>query len=225
MSAKHALLYSGGMDSLIAWYYLGLPDALYVDMGHKYAPFELAAMARLPVPNVYYELKYGRYFEEEDAHVPGRNLFLATVAAAAGYDDIWLVCQAGEQTVPDRSPQFFVDATVAMRTTFGRAIDVRNVFPTLYKHEMVAWYLEKGHAVENLINSWSCYHPVKGRECGECSACFRKYIALAVNRIPCRACFLGDVYAWGEEHYLPRLDEYDETRRRVIKLVYDLAMY
>lgn len=216
---SEVLLYSGGMDSLIAWYYLGKPETLYVDLGHKYAVKELTAINYLPPIPRYYTSHYGRYYEMYDAHIPGRNLLLGMFAAAGGWDKIWLVAQKGEQSKPDRSPEFFKETSKILSFHFERNIQFLNPFPDVYKHEMVEWYLRQRLPVKDLVyKSQSCFSSVPN-QCGQCAACWRKFIALTYNGIQCENVFVGDVRLWGEEHYRPRLDEYDEERQKVMKKV------
>ncbi len=219
---KSVLLYSGGMDSLIAWYYLHEPATMYIDLGHKYAHKEIQSINLLPPRPVTYRSHYGEFFEESDAHIPGRNLYLAMYAAACGYDLIHLVTQAGEQSVPDRAPEFYSTASIALSSAFGRQIVVENVFPVLHKHEMVRWYLGAGHPDIHLRVAWSCYNPPDSGmlECGACGACFRKYIALEYNDVNTTGLFAHDIHQWGMEHYVSRLSEYSWQRVEAIGKVY-----
>ena len=224
--SKDVLLYSGGVDSLIAWYYMREPATMYIDLGHKYAHSEKLAMNCLPPCPVMLESHYGELFEEEDAHIAGRNFYLAMYAAACGNDVIWLVTQAGEQNVPDRTPEFYSKSSEALSMIFGRPIELRNVFPVLHKHEMVQWYVKSGHPVEHLRTAWSCYTPkflgLDGfaTECGVCSTCFRKYIALEYNDINTNGLFWGDIHQWGLVNYVSRLNEYSWQRVEAIAKVY-----
>lgn len=216
---SEVLLYSGGMDSLIAWYYLNKPETLFVDLGHRYTEKEQEAIRLLPPRPKIYHTHYGQYFEVESAWIPGRNLLLGMYAAGAGYDRIWLVSQAGEQNIPDRTPAFFVETSEILSFHFERQIQFENPFPSMYKHEMVAWYIKQGLPVEDITSvSLSCYSAEVGH-CGECTACWRKYIALAYNGIECEFLFEKDVRVWGEVNYRPRLDGYDNERSMAMRKV------
>jgi 7-cyano-7-deazaguanine synthase len=223
------LLYSGGMDSLIAWYWMKKPEALYVKLGHRYQQKELDCLVYLPPEPVVKMSHYGAYFEEDDAHIPGRNFYLCMYAAAMGYDKIHLVCQKGEQNIPDRSPAFFSMASVTLSTLFDRDITVNNPFSGMYKHEMVAWYLDQGLPYSDLHQSVSCYQddstPLHNRDqhrvyhCGVCGSCFRKWAALVYCGVDCDNWFAQDVRSWGIEEYGPRVHEYDTERQKVMKKV------
>ena len=41
------LLFSGGIDSVSAWFYMGKPKCVYVDMMTKYSPKELICIEEL----------------------------------------------------------------------------------------------------------------------------------------------------------------------------------
>ena len=218
--SKTCLLYSGGIDSLIAWYMLGRPDTLYVDLGHRYAWKERNAIRSLPPKPYIIASNYGRGCERADAYIPGRNLHLVMCAAARGYDRINFVAQKGEQNTPDRTPEFFDRASEMLSFTFGRKIQILNPAKDMYKHEMVKWYLDTGLlSTDDLVTTASCYSGKIGvfSHCGACPACFRKYVALIYNGIDCLYIFQANVKEWGREHYLPRLDEYDEERAKVMK--------
>ena len=212
------LLYSGGIDSLIAWYYLNYPDCLYVDLGTKYSVEEqwnLIAPEGMKLKTITHK-SWGIY-EFEDAWLPMRNALLTMLAAAEGADTIYLVAQKGEQGIPDRSPQFFEDMSRFLTLHNKREIVVEPVFPHMDKQEMVKWYLDQGYDPGRLVRAFSCYS--RESPCGRCSACWRKFIALTVNGIKCDHIFRNDVRMWGEVNYRSRLDEYIPERVGAMKKV------
>jgi 7-cyano-7-deazaguanine synthase in queuosine biosynthesis len=216
------LLYSGGLDSLIAWYYLDKPQRMYVDLGTKYSSLEWLSITQY-APGLDESILYRIHmawgvYEKEDAWLPMRNLLLTMLAAAEGADKIYLVAQKGEQSIPDRSPDFFKQTSELLSFHNGRDIVVDPVFPHMDKSEMVKWYLDNGYDPRYLLNAFSCYS--KSSPCGQCSACWRKFIALMDNGVGCEHIFLNDIRAWGEVHYRPRLSDYIpervESMRRVM---------
>jgi len=214
------LLYSGGIDSLIAWYYLGKPQRLYVDLGTRYSRKEFDSLEEYS-PNsgsVLYRAHkgWGRY-ETEDAWVPMRNMLLIMVAASEGADYIYLVAQKGEQSIPDRKPEFFTRVQTFVSEQHDRPIMVSPVFPDMDKVAMVHWYMSQGLPIRDLIKAFSCYS--SDAPCGQCSACWRKFIALEANGIRCEQIFNHDIRAWGTEHYLPRMDEYSQERQEAMAKV------
>lgn len=211
---KEILLYSGGIDSLIAWHYLDKPQRLFVYLGTKYAAAEEANIAHAEdYPSILHRtfVNWGDY-EHDDAWLPMRNIFLIMVAAAEGADKIYLVSQKGEQNIPDRSLKFFEKMALLMTEHNERPIEVDPVFPQMDKVAMVKWFLENGYSPQQLVNAYSCYSG--GHDpCGQCTACWRKFIALTVNGIECEYIFTHDIREYGERVYRPKLDRYIPERR------------
>lgn len=182
---KELLLFSGGMDSYIAWHYLGKPQCLYVDLGHRYAVKERLSLFELRKHDsemnfiIDTRLKLGD-MEQDDAYIPMRNSFLLHVAALYEPDKIWLVAQKGEMSIPDRSPEFFHNMSALLSMLNGRNIEVDTPFKDMTKVDMVAWYQNRGLPINKLLATSSCYH---GNNCGKCAACFRRFIALELNGI------------------------------------------
>jgi len=176
------LLYSGGLDSYIAWWYLGRPKTLYCRLGHRYEAKELEAVRRT-IPETVIDdtlINLGRNWEEEDANIPARNLFLVLVAGMYGADKVWLVVQEGEMEIPDRSERFFEMAIEVCSFLLGKKVEVDTPFRHMTKVEMVGWYLKQGLPVEELLKTRSCYSGGE-KPCGECGACFRRIMALKLN--------------------------------------------
>jgi len=191
----NCILFSGGVDSLIGWFRMGKPAALYCSLGHRYEGLELNATKNLE--DVTPELKVTDIdllsnlgqFEKEDAEIPGRNFQLAFAAAINGYDHIGVVCQKDERSIPDRSIYFFGLAEKTLSYLFNRKIILDPVFPEHDKTEMIKWFLdtelgiERGHKIEILKATVACYQPRSNRQCGNCPACFRRAVAFCNNGI------------------------------------------
>jgi 7-cyano-7-deazaguanine synthase len=178
------LLFSGGMDSYIAWHYLGKPKCVYFKIGHRYMRNELEQVAKLRKMDKELEIEFDDTFnltwwEEPDAYIPARNLLLITGATRYS-DNIVLVVQKGETNLGDRSKEFFSNTEKTLSEMLGRKITIETPFWEMTKVDMVKWYLEQGLPAENLLVTTSCY---TGREiaCGKCSACVRRAIALELN--------------------------------------------
>jgi 7-cyano-7-deazaguanine synthase in queuosine biosynthesis len=128
-----------------------------------------------------------------------------------------LVCQKGEQNIPDRSPQFFVETSRILSFHFEREINLINPFDHMTKVQMVRWYLDQELSVTNLLNTVSCYSKDDG-QCGQCGSCFRRYVALEINGIKDQ--FKGNILQWGIDHYGDRLDEYQDCRREDLERIF-----
>ena len=185
------LMYSGGLDSLIAYYFLKWRDGkaplcVYASLGHKYEGKEKQAMARIynmggPAYVIDDTLNLGKW-EEPNANIPQRNMFLAMVGAYYG-DEIYLVCQKGEQDIPDRSPKFFEESSKMISLLNGKEIVVNPVFGDYTKTEMVRWFIREGFDIDVLKESVSCYSGEGGKQCGKCSSCFRRWVSMFLNGV------------------------------------------
>lgn len=206
---KEVVCFSGGVDSLIAWYRVGRPDLLYVELGHKYFQLETLAIeelcqfdreirTRLKKDKALFRV--GETWELPDAEIPARNLLIAIAAARLGYDKIYLVAQQDERSIPDRSEGFFLEASKMLSSLFRREIRLDPVFPDMDKTDMIEWFLsdasdssEKEFRIELIKKTVACYKPVSHgenynsvlppRQCGNCPACFRRAIALTLNGV------------------------------------------
>jgi len=186
MNTDQILLYSGGMDSFIAWYYLGQPIPLFVRMGHLYQLKEFeAVMATLPSPPTVFSKKWPiGDFEKSDANIPGRNALLAFVAAEYGAKLIYIVAQKDEMNIPDKSERFYRDTSVYLSFLFEREITVDTPFRAMDKTDMVAWYCANVGDTEKLLKTVGCYNKSDfGSHCGNCKSCFRRYVALMNNGV------------------------------------------
>jgi 7-cyano-7-deazaguanine synthase in queuosine biosynthesis len=172
------LLFSGGLDSYIAWHYLGKPKTLYCDLGHRYASLEVDAVRRL-IPTTIIDTRLNLAdWEEKDAHIPLRNAFLIMIASH--YDDqVSLVVQKGEMDLPDRSKWFFEKFEDILSDLRGQ-MQISSPFYAMTKTQMVQWYIHQGFSVRNLIATRSCFSPGVV-PCGNCAACFRRWVAFTNN--------------------------------------------
>lgn len=207
---KEVVLYSGGMDSHIAWYYLGKPDAIYISHGCRYEWKQLKAVKtikkvedtdRIKVVDGILNLSS---FEEPDASIPLRNAYFVMIAATLGYDNIYLIVQKGETSIPDRTPKFLKQMSEILSQQFSREIKVDSPFLNMTKQDMVKWYLDNGGNVKSLLLTTACFHPIFDA-CGNCKACFRRWIALRYND-------LDDVY----HHYYQDI-RYSPVTQQYIK--------
>lgn len=202
------LLYSGGMDSFIAWHYLGQPSTLYVDLGHLYRANEIGAIANtIPETKRIVCHTVGRY-EKQDAEIPLRNLFLSMFAALEGAEKIWLIVQKDEMTVLDRTEKFLYSSSDMLTQLLGKSIIVDSPFKEMDKTEMVAWYLKNVGDIGALLLTVGCFYERMGH-CGNCGACFRRFVAFKNNGI-------SPGYVLSEEirkYYRERLNKYSVERQ------------
>ncbi|MGH3769413.1 MAG: 7-cyano-7-deazaguanine synthase [Pseudonocardiaceae bacterium] len=202
------LLFSAGLDSFPAWYYLGQPPSVYFDLGHRYAAQERTAIAALAARcalevSISEELRLGEW-EAEDAIIPLRNVHLAMLAANHA-DTVWCIGVKGDRTL-DKSPQAFADMSAFITRLSGHVIRVDSPFWEMTKTQILAWYLGQGLPAEDLLLTFSCSR-ADGEmiHCGACSSCLRRWISLANNGVP--AAFTSPPWEWQRvhEYYLPAM--------------------
>lgn len=185
---KTVLLFSGGLDSYLV-YKLFNPDVLlYVACNHKYQSRELRAIKDLNLNKkiiVDYSLDLEKW-ERVDAIVPLRNLLFSAVASRYG-DVIWMGALAGEINW-DKSKQFMALAGLTMSHCYnqsywneGRVVYVESPVVHLTKTQLLAQACKVGIPVNEFSKTVSCYH--KDGFCGECSSCFKRWIACTLNGI------------------------------------------
>jgi len=196
---RKIILFSGGLDSLIAWDLTGrrLP-AVYYAIGHRYQDMEVETIQRLTdnIPNLHVVIQYTLDLGEQeykDGHIPYRNLLLASMAAAEADShhqplDIYLGALRGEVS-RDKSRRFFREITRLLSYTEGKRVRVIAPFVKYTKTQLVEEYLRrhgKQHTDE-LRMTRSCYGMNEYDEqivgCGECQACFRRWVAMYLNGI------------------------------------------
>jgi 7-cyano-7-deazaguanine synthase in queuosine biosynthesis len=205
---KAVMCFSGGADSLVSWVRMGKPDLLQVELGHKYFRLETLAIEELCQFSSEIRTKLrkekalfrvGETWEKPDAEIPARNLLIAIAAARLGYDQIGLACQLDERTIPDRSEEFFQDASKMLSNLFSRPITLDPVFPDMDKTSMIQWFLSDTTDKERefreglLRRTVACYTPtrrlsmgelgIQEVQCGNCPACFRRAVAFTLNNI------------------------------------------
>jgi 7-cyano-7-deazaguanine synthase in queuosine biosynthesis len=187
---KHVLMFSGGLDSYLA--YLALkdngiePTLVYAGLGHRYERDEF--WAALALANFHGEelihtkaLQLGGW-EEDNAYIPMRNGFLGMAGALYG-DRIWMAIMDGEQTYDDCKKGTFTALSLAISALSGKPVIVDSPFWDKTKAEVIASL--NPHHYKLLLRTTSCHRAerVPGSQCGRCNACFRRWVAFAVNGI------------------------------------------
>jgi 7-cyano-7-deazaguanine synthase in queuosine biosynthesis len=202
------IMYSGGLDSLIAYSYakhqLGIkPLCLFVDMDHEYAHKELNAMHNIVsqaytnnedwlrfVPNVR-ELRINGLIPLIQSRlsnqiIPSRNVMLATIGSMFA-PRVWINALDGEQNGKehDKSVRFFDDTSELLTFTnsfFQDKTIIESPFAKMTKAETITWALDNGMPLDLLFQTSSCYHGEK-EKCGECLTCYKRYTAFLLNGI------------------------------------------
>jgi len=176
------LLFSGGIDSFVAYHYLDKPSTLYFDIGSRYTRLEIDHIRRL-IPDTIVDttLYLGDTERGDKAYIPFRNLFLALKAVK--YSDTIVIAGLKDDMVSDKNEQIFSKFSVLMSEMEGRRIQVISPFWNKTKYEVVEWYKEYIESTGNTLrDTISCYSGTSSY-CGQCPACFRKWCVLTANNI------------------------------------------
>ncbi len=201
--SKVAIMYSGGLDSLIAYNYAkaqGLdPVCIYVNLGHEYAQKEMSSMGDLiatgsPWVPKESEFEYvdltslGGILKQRMTNqiIPSRNVLLATIGAMFA-PRVWINALDGEQLGKehDKSVRFFEDTTSLLSFTnefFQPQTIVESPFAHMSKADTIEWAIRHGVPISVLFATTSCYDGQRGK-CGECLTCVKRKIAFHKNGI------------------------------------------
>ena len=175
------LLFSGGIDSYVAYHYLNKPQTVYFDLGTPYTGKEIGVIqALIPTTIIDYSLNLGSRQIGEKAYIPFRNLYLAMLAAK--YDDTIVIAGVKDDDVSDKNEAIFQKFSDLLSELEDRPIQVISPFWNMTKEEVIAWYLQR-YPADNLLKTVSCYSQEDTIYCGRCPSCFRKWCALKANNI------------------------------------------
>lgn len=175
------LLYSGGMDSWIIDK-LWKPDIkLFVDIGTKGSEEE---KKRLPKDVIVKKLDLSQYEDKEKNYLlPLRNLILAEIGSY--YGDEICIGSIGGSIHKDNTEEFREKTENLINYLYsenGKKIKITLPYMNTSKTELVRLYKEAGGDLKEAFeNTFSCYDPVNGKECGKCSSCLQKIEAFKNN--------------------------------------------
>jgi 7-cyano-7-deazaguanine synthase len=196
-SPREILLCGGGIDSFVAWHYLGKPQALYFDLGDRNRDQEYRALDTLARRHgirlvVSRELDLGAW-ELQDGVIPMRQLHLATLACHRA-DTVWCVALKGNYGA-DKSSPAFERLSKLISEVAGRDIRIDSPFRDMTKTEVVRWYVDQSLPVDALTSTHSCMTP-RGASlhCGRCAGCVCRWVALANNGIEAK--FAESPWLW-----------------------------
>lgn len=215
---KTALLFSAGIDSFIAYFFIKNIigddcDLLYYDLGTNYTAEEKVAAERLFPGRVNYieDLCYlGKEEQGENATVPNRNIIMATHAVSSfGYEKVYIAGLKDDNAL-DKTEFVFNDLSKLLSMSTGKHIVVTSPFWDYTKHYIVDWYINDFNGNVKLLQTFSCYTPVDGKECNNCKACFRKSTVLC-SAAKIQRPFFNKAIVSG---YLKDLSLYNVERRK-----------
>ncbi|MFA6423574.1 MAG: 7-cyano-7-deazaguanine synthase [Patescibacteria group bacterium] len=215
---KEILLFSGGLDSFIAWHYLGHPPVLFLDAKQSYVKKEFGTVKyfakklkmNLIIDNTLDLLKW----EKENYYIPYRNVFFAMIASLYA-EKVYLVGIKGDSVDDNNSEITKVMSSFLENFNSGQKIEITSPFYNMTKSEIVKWYLDQKLPIDDLKRSRSCYDKNSKTQCGECGSCFRRWIAFENNGI--KEKYDKNPWDWKElENYRIRMEKglYDKSRSK-----------
>lgn len=207
MISNAVVLLSGGLDSTaaLAWAMQRYQDvrALGVDYGQPNRDAEITAARRaadeLGVPYVGIAVadalrpakpvglmagvpQAGTVVGLDRAFVPGRNLLLATIAAAHActwwpdaFDIVMGACAEDQGAFPDCMPTTLAQLALALQMGCMRSIMIRTPWADKTKRDILYAVQPREKVFDVVRRSWSCYAS-KG-PCGACGACLKRTAA------------------------------------------------
>jgi len=184
-----SIMYSGGLDSYIAYFYakdLGYnPILINLDLGHPYADTERKAMSKLGLEFTSMQIDLFDKIKNRMVNqiIPSRNILLSVVGSMFS-GRVWICALDGEQLGKenDKSPKFYKDTSNLLSYTnnfFQDNTIVESPFSNKSKKELIQWALLNN--VPDLDKTSSCYS--ESGKCGECLACYKRYTAFLANDI------------------------------------------
>lgn len=189
---KLVIMMSGGLDSYLAYHWAKeqgrdvLP--IWVDLGQPYRKKELAAIHALGVPVREITCgilnhKWGNMPTPDEQIIRARNGLLSMIGALYG-QEVWIVALEGEMHpyMLDKNPAFFTASGNYFSQIIGEKITVTTPFAKMSKANIVHWALSVGITPEEMGRSVTCYDP-RMKACGECTACFKRWVAMSLNGI------------------------------------------
>lgn len=174
------LLFSGGIDSFVAYHYLNKPQTVYFDLRNRYAEREKIVIKNL-IPTTIIDSSLNLHDREygEKAYIPFRNLLLA--CQAARYSDVIVIAGLADDKVSDKNEAIFEEFSNLLSKLERRSIRVISPFWNMTKEQVVKWYV-KNIGDNRLLETISCYNSDdQSNYCGICPSCFRKWCALRAS--------------------------------------------
>lgn len=168
----------------MAWRFAGEPQCLYiVQPGNPYAQQELDAIGRLIrlIPELQVQAVKGSAQPdvEADGHVQHRNLSL--IVTAAQYSDTVMIGALKGETSPDKSRSFLRSVEQTLSKSERKRVQVIAPLKGMTKTQALRRHMKRWPLDQfALQQTYSCY---AGNECGECQACFRRWVALYLNDV------------------------------------------
>lgn len=217
MAHKEVLLFSGGLDSYVAWHYLDKPPVLFLDAKQSYVDKERTTVTHFANRHPEMQLEIDRTldlsaWERANFYIPYRNVLFSMVGSLYA-PQVHLIGIKGD-SVNDNNPE----ATKRMSEFYNHfdpeaPITVSSPFYEMTKSQIVEWYIKQDLPVDDLVRTRSCYDKNVAGQCGRCGSCFRRWVAFENNGITEE--YVSPPWQWQMvDQYIDdmRQGRYDEAR-------------
>jgi len=184
---KKVLLYSGGMDSWLIdkiW----KPDVrLFFNIGTANNKHELDVIKRSGVDVKIIDMDLSHLeIPSENFYLPLRNLYF--VAMASNYGNLIALGATASSTHLDKTEEFcemtssLINYLLSEKPHLFEPVKVIIPFKDVTKTQLLRKYINEGGDIETAYReTFSCYNPVKGEPCMNCSSCMSKFVAFYNN--------------------------------------------
>jgi 7-cyano-7-deazaguanine synthase len=174
------LCMSGGMDSVIAWYYLEKPPCIFFNTKLPYSSTEYRATQNLGISCIVdYSLDFS---QEKEIYIPHRNLLFASRASV--YAQEVVIAGLKDDCVEDKTPAAFDLMSYTLSAIGKEKVRVTSPFWQMTKSDLIKWAIDNVVTFPDIFRfSISCYNTKNGEPCYSCPSCFRKACALNENGI------------------------------------------
>lgn len=188
---KRILLFTGDLNSLIAYRYLqrnfGEAELIHCKLGLQKDQEEIKSLKAVAAEikrSVMVEPSINLSFQENnDNTVPLKVMYMLMTASKYG-DHICVPAPAGENVESkNRTQMVFWRASRVLSETLGRRIVCDTLFDKMTKSMMVKWYNSQNLPESELVGTRDCYSGKNGDPCWNCNKCFRRWVALINNNI------------------------------------------
>lgn len=175
------LLYSGGMDSWLIDKLEKPEKKIFINFHTKSCKEEIK---RLPKDVEVLDFDLSRFeIQNESKLLPLRNLILCIVGSYFG-NEVILGSVAGS-VHKDNDEKFRKQTQRLLNRLYSeikKKVKISLPYKDITKTELVSMYIKNGGDIKKAYNeSFSCYTPKDGKECGECPSCKQKKEAFKNN--------------------------------------------
>lgn len=177
------LLFSGGLDSFVAYYYLDKKaQPIYYPLNSRYTQKELKHINYLQKQGINILIDNSLFYlgaleSGNKAYIPYRNLHLA-LHAATFYSNKIYIAGLKDDNVIDKNERIFSIWSNTLSETNGEQVQILSPFWNMTKRDVAIWYADKYSALDLDKGTLSCYSPIPDKHCYSCPACFRRNVAL-----------------------------------------------